>query len=187
MTNDVGLAGTTGGDISRAMPLILTFGFDSDSFARLETLRQRHFPAHRNFIPAHLTLFQQLPASAQNELLAILARNAHATAPIAFRATGILDFGGGAALALEAPGAGRLQADLRAAWKSHLTASDDRARKLHVTVQNKVGRETAKAAQAALHATFAPWEGVLDRLILWHYRGGPWERIATCPLRGDTA
>ncbi|PZX19929.1 2'-5' RNA ligase superfamily protein [Palleronia aestuarii] len=171
---------------SDGMALILTFGFDSASFARLEALRQRYFPPARNFIPAHLTLFQQLPEHAMDDLLATLARTAKATAPLPFTATGILDFGGGAAIALDAPGAGRLQGDLRTAWEDVITASDDRARKLHVTVQNKVDRETAKATQATLRAGFAPWDGVLDRLILWHYRGGPWERIATCPLRGET-
>lgn len=169
----------------RDAAVILTLGFDSDSFARLEPLRQRYFPPERNFIPAHLTLFQQLPDSHLPRLLADLGREARATPPLPFTATGILDFGGGAAVELDHPPAKALHARLRAAWRDVLTASDDRARKLHVTVQNKVDRETARATQAALRAGFRPWRGVADRLLLWHYRGGPWEPAGKFPLSGE--
>lgn len=168
------------------MPLILTLGFDSASFARLEPLRQRHFPPYRNFIPVHVTLFQQLPAGRLPDLLATLAREAAATPPLPFAVTGLLDLGGGAALALDCPPAGALHNRLRDAWRGILTASDDRARKLHVTLQNKATRDAARATLAALCADFTPWRGLFDRLILWHYRGGPWERAATLPLSGET-
>ncbi|MBJ3762974.1 2'-5' RNA ligase family protein [Maribius pontilimi] len=166
------------------MAMILTFGFDAASFARLAPLRERYFPAARNFIPAHVTLFQQLPDDHQSRILADLAQ-AGRTPALPFRATGILDFGGGAAVDLDCPDGVALQQSLRRGWADILTDSDDRKRKLHVTVQNKVERETAKSTQAALRAGFTPWEGLLDRLILWHYRGGPWERIATIPLGGS--
>ena len=68
-----------------------------------------------------------------------------------------------------------------------LTSSDDRARKLHVTIQNKTDRETAQATQAVLRSNFTPWEGVFDSLLLWHYRGGPWERAGTFPFTGGRA
>lgn len=167
------------------MALILTLGFDSGSFARLAPLRERFFPTARNFIPVHVTLFQQLPSDQVNRLLGSLAQEARTTPALPFAATGILDFGGGAAVTLSCPPANDLQGRLRAAWSDLLTDSDDRSRKLHVTVQNKVGRDTARATQAALRAGFAPWEGMFDRLLLWHYRGGPWERAGTFPLTGD--
>ncbi|WOI56813.1 2'-5' RNA ligase family protein [Palleronia sp. LCG004] len=163
------------------MAMILTFGFDATSFARLEPLRQRHFPAARNFIPVHVTLFQQLPEGEEVRILTDLAAHAGRGA-LPFTATGITDFGGGAAVDLDCAEGVALQESLRAGWRDILSDSDDRKRKLHVTVQNKVGRNEAKATQAALRAEFTPWEGTLDRLILWTYRGGPWERIATIPL-----
>ncbi|SEM87457.1 2'-5' RNA ligase family protein [Palleronia pelagia] len=166
------------------MAMILTFGFDAASFARLEPLRQRHFPAARNFIPVHVTLFQQLPPDHLPRILVDLAAEGRGPA-LPFTATGILDFGGGAAIDLECPPAKALQQRLRKSWQEILSDSDDRGRKLHVTVQNKVDRDTARAAQATLRAGFSPWQGLLDRLHLWHYRGGPWEHIATVPLQGD--
>ena len=168
------------------MALILTLGFDPESFARLEPLRQRYFPAGRNFIPVHVTLFQQLPDGEMQRLCADLAREAGSVPPLPFDATGILDFGGGAAVDLACDPAKALQGRLRRAWSDIITKSDDRGRKLHVTVQNKVDRETAQATQAELRAGFVPFEGVFDRLLLWHYRGGPWERAGDFPLTGET-
>lgn len=161
--------------------MILTFGLDSDSFARFAPLRERHFPSHRNFLPVHVTLFQQLPTVAQPRILGALASEAGVQAP-AFRATGIIDLGGGAAVDLDCEAGVALQQRLRNVWRDFLSRSDDRKRKLHVTVQNKVDRETAHRTQNTLRADFEPFDGYLDRLILWHYRGGPWERIATVPL-----
>lgn len=166
------------------MPLILTLGFDSDSFARLEPLRQRHFPAGRNFIPVHVTLFQQLPEDGLDRILTTLAIEAAQVPPLPFQATGILNFGRGAAVDLSCDPARDLQTRLRRAWAPMLTQSDDRARRLHVTIQNKVDQATAQATQDTLRATFHPWEGLFDHLLLWHYRGGPWERAGTFPLTG---
>ena len=167
------------------MAMILTFGFDAESFARLAPLRERHFPPSRNYLPVHVTLFQQLPEAQLSRITVDLAR-AGRRSPLPFAATKILDFGGGAAVDLACEAGVELQQDLRRGWSDILTDSDDRKRKLHVTVQNKVDRDTAKATQDMLRAGFTPWEGTLDRLILWHYRGGPWERIATIPLQGET-
>ena len=169
------------------MALILTLGFDTDSFARLEPLRQRYLPRARNFIPVHVTLFQQLPDDALNRVIGTLAHAAMGEAPLPFCATGILDFGGGAAVNLDCAPARALQTRLRTAWSDILTSSDDRARKLHVTIQNKTDRETAQATQAVLRSNFTPWVGVFDSLLLWHYRGGPWERAGTFPFTGGRA
>ncbi|EKE45719.1 hypothetical protein OCGS_0138 [Oceaniovalibus guishaninsula JLT2003] len=164
--------------------MILTLGFDPGSFARLEPLRQRYFPPSRNFIPVHITLFQQLDPVLLNRIVGDIAFVCDTTPPLPFTARGILDFGGGAAVDLDMPGADPLHDALRRRWRGTLTASDDRRRRWHVTLQNKADRGTALATQAALRAGLVPWDGLADRLILWHYRGGPWERIATFPLTG---
>ena len=169
------------------MAMILTLGFDSRSFARLAPLRELHFPAARNFLPVHVTLFQQLPDAELSRLLGDLAQISGRTPPAAFRATRIFNFSGGAAVDLTCPPAMEVQDDLRRSWSGIITDSDDRARKLHVTIQNKVDRKTARATQSRLRDGFTPWEGLFDRLLLWHYRGGPWERAATFPLTGDPA
>ncbi len=164
------------------MALILTLGFDDASFVRFDAARRRHFPPARNFIPAHLTLFQQLPDAAAPALARHLGCTARRTPPLPFDVTGILDFGGGAAFDLAMPGYRPLLDRLRSAWKGHITPSDDRARKPHVTVQNKVSRDRALETQKVLRAEFTAWSGTGDRLLLWRYRGGPWDALGAWRL-----
>ncbi len=164
--------------------MILTLAFDSASFAILEQARQRHFPPARNFIPAHLTLFQQLPEPSAPALARYLNCIAARTPPLGFALARVLDFGGGAAFGLDMPGHDALHDRLRRGWRRHITASDDRRRTPHVTVQNKVARDVALATLDALRRDFAPWPGTADRLLLWHYRGGPWEAAGAFPLTG---
>lgn len=45
----------------RVPPLIVTAELDPATQAWLDDLRARHFPPHRNFLRAHLTLFHALP------------------------------------------------------------------------------------------------------------------------------
>lgn len=167
------------------MALILTLGFDAASFARFDALRRQHFPPERNFIPAHLTLFQQLPDATEPALARHLACTARHTPPLPFAAAGILDFGGGAAVDLDMPGYRPLLDRLRTAWRRHITPSDDRSRKPHVTVQNKVTRDRAVETQKLLRADFTAWSGAADRLLLWRYRGGPWDALGSWPLNGS--
>ena len=63
-------------------PLILTLGFDAASFTHLDAMRRRHFPAERNFIPAHLTLFHHLPGEREQDIAATLRSVARDVAPI---------------------------------------------------------------------------------------------------------
>ena len=132
------------------MPMILTLGMDGARLRPGSTRSGgRYFPPERNVIPAHLTLFQQLPAS-PDALLLHLARVGAATAPLPFTVAGVMSFSNGAAYALDMPGFAALHRRLRSAWARHLTPADDRPRKAHVTVQNKVPRALAVATQAAL-------------------------------------
>src|SRR5690606_9346017 len=49
-------------------PLIVTATFGAADQAWLEDLRRAHYPQERNQVPAHLTLFRQLPPSVEPEL-----------------------------------------------------------------------------------------------------------------------
>jgi 2'-5' RNA ligase len=47
----------------------------------------------------------------------------------------------------------------------------------HVTIQNKVAPDEARALHRRLSAEFQPFTIRGEGLILWRYLGGPWERI----------
>lgn len=165
-------------------PLILTLGLDAESFARLDTLRRAHFPPTLNRIPAHVTLFHHLPGDEEAAVAATLARACAATAPFAVHVTGLRSLGRGVALVLEAPEAARLRADLARGWEAWLTPQDRQGWRPHVTVQNKVTPDVARSTLAALSATFVPWEAQAEGLLLWRYRGGPWEAAGEVPFTG---
>ncbi|TPG55658.1 2'-5' RNA ligase family protein [Roseomonas nepalensis] len=170
-----------------ADPLILTLGFDEVSFARLDALRRAHFPPERNQIPAHLTLFHALPGDALDEVLAGLRTACASTAPFDVRFTGPRSLGRGVALEAASPPLLALRKALAYCWSGWLTRQDAQGFRPHVTVQNKVTAEAAAALLASLSAGFEPWEARGEGLLLWHYRGGPWERAASLPFAGGAA
>ena len=51
-----------------AGPLIVTAELAPEDFAWLNDLRLRHYPAERNRVPAHLTMFHAIAPSAEAEL-----------------------------------------------------------------------------------------------------------------------
>ena len=155
-------------------PLIVTAEFDEPMQGRLEALRRAHFPPERNHIPAHCTLFHALPGAMEAEVLARLTLPGDRCARI-----GPPRFTGrGVALVVEAPGLAALRAALAREWQAVLTPQDRQGWRGHVTVQNKVAPEAARALAARLQVD---WQGSLEArlaaLRLWRYRGGPWEAI----------
>jgi 2'-5' RNA ligase len=154
-------------------PLIVTLGLDARSQARFQAARDRWFPPDRNVVPAHLTLFHQLPGDREWEVAARLAEVARGAPPMPMRVTGILSLGKGAAYRLEVFGLDALRARIAAGFD--LSEQDRSRTRPHVTVQNKVGKEAAREAVAILNAGFVPWDGEAVALDLWRYLGGPWQ------------
>jgi 2'-5' RNA ligase len=165
-------------------PLILTLGFDAASFARLDAMRRAHFPPERNLIPAHLTLFHALPGEALEEVTANLRIACAGTAPPPLRFTGPRSLGRGVALEVAAPELAALRRVLAQHWAAWLTRQDAQGWRPHVTIQNKVDPEAARHLLTSLQADFTPWEARGEALLLWHYRGGPWEPAAHFRFEG---
>ncbi|MAU97542.1 MAG: phosphoesterase HXTX [Fulvimarina sp.] len=166
-------------------PLILTLGFDAASFTHLDAMRRRHFPAERNFIPAHLTLFHHLPGEREQDIAATLRSVARDVAPIPLAVTGLRFLGRGTACEIHAPRLAELRRDLAARWRDHLTPQDAQGFRAHVTIQNKVPAAEARATFETLRAEFSPFAATGTGLLLWRYRGGPWEEAGTFPFGGD--
>ncbi len=163
-------------------PLILTLQMDEPSFARLDAVRRAHFPAARNVIPAHLTLFHNLPGG---QLPAIAARLREVTRdepPMKLRAAGLRFLGRGVAYAVDGDELVELRTRLARGWSGWLTPQDCQGFRPHVTIQNKVLPETARALHAALAREFTPFDVTGTGLLLWRYGGGPWEAAGTFPF-----
>jgi 2'-5' RNA ligase len=149
-------------------------------------LRRRHFPPGLNLIPAHLTLFHRLPGEQELRLLADVAATAR-RAPFPLTATAPLLLGRGVAIRVEGEGLPALRRELARTWAELLGLQDRQGFRPHVTIQNKVAPEVARALHEGLAATFQPFVVEARGLLLWRYLGGPWERVAVVPFRSDTS
>ena len=170
-----------------ADPLILTLTFDDTSFARLDALRRRYFPPARNFIPAHLTLFHHLPGDEIGPISETLAARTRSCSPFPVTLDGMRFLGRGTAITVASAELERLRADLAERFASWLTPQDRQRFKPHVTIQNKVAPDEAKATFDTLSQAFAGFDATAIGLSLWHYRGGPWEPAATFPFAQQEA
>ena len=164
-------------------PLILTARPEAAMLARFETLRRAHYPPELNRVPAHISLFHQLPGSefdAVVERLKFAAR--HHPAPLV-EVAGLRSLGRGVALALHGRELDALRADLAEAWQPLLIPQDRQGWRGHVTIQNKVEPAVARATLAALAATFEPWRFRVAGIDVWRYLDGPWQHLKTVALR----
>ena len=164
-------------------PLIMTALFDPQSFALLDGLRRRYFPAAQNRVPAHATLFHHLPGADLRAVVERLRADCAATAPLPFTVAFTRFLGRGVAYEIDCPGLVKLRAGFAAAWKGRLTAQDGQGYKPHATIQNKVSGEEARRARPELDALL-PITGEVVGVALWHYRGGPWEEAGRFSFGG---
>jgi len=159
-------------------PLVLTLALDPESQERFDRLRREHFPAARNHLRAHVTLFHHLHGEHLAPVDGELRRAVAGRPPATVAVTGVRFLGRGVAYALRAPEVDDLRAGLAAAWWPWLTRQDRPRAALHVTVQNTVPPEQARALHSRLSAAFTPGTALGCGLDLWRYLGGPWEHLA---------
>lgn len=165
-----------------AAPIVVTAIFGDGDNGWLQELRRSHYPPERNRVPAHLTLFRQLPPSLEAELSARLGRAAARPRPKAWIA-GIIDLGEGTALRVESEELSAIRDALAESLHGLLTPQDQSPWRPHVTVQNKVAPGEARALQRHLGLAMLPRPLAIRGLAAWRYLGGPWEPIRSWPFR----
>lgn len=163
-------------------PLIVTAAMGDRDFAWADSLRRAHFPAGRNQVPAHISLFHHLPPSLEAELAHRL-RALCAQKPPAAILSGVINLGGGVAYRVESPGLMAIRADLAHAFHGLLTPQDAATPRLHITVQNKVPPEAARMLCDGLTSAFRPRMLSIVGLAVWRYLGGPWEPVRLVRFR----
>jgi 2'-5' RNA ligase len=167
---------------------IVTLRLDDESFAAFDALRRRHFPAERNFLAAHVTLFHQLPEDDDAAVPPMLANAAAATAAFPLEFVGPRSLGRGVAFDVRSQALLRLRRRLADAFEPWLTRQDAQGFRPHVTVQNKATAEAARELLAVLTAaTDTPRTGQAEGLLLWRYAGGPWDAVDAFAFREATA
>jgi len=163
--------------------LIVTAELGAEDFAWLDSLRRRHYPAERNRVPAHLTLFRALAPSAEQEVRGRLADMAAGPAPSASIA-GVMDLGRGVAFRVVSDGLDALRNELVHDLHGILSAQDAGGWRPHITIQNKVEPKVAWELRQSLDRDLAPRPLCIAGLGLHRYLGGPWETVAVYKFRG---
>lgn len=163
--------------------LIVTAELGAADFAWLDRLRRTHYPADRNQVPAHLTMFHALPPSAEGELRSRLSRLAIGRPPSA-RIEGLMDLGGGVAFRVVSSDLDQIREELSHDLCGILGAQDSGGWRPHITIQNKVAPKVAHALLAELERGFQARSLAIGGLGLHRYLGGPWDRLAIHPFRG---
>jgi hypothetical protein len=165
-------------------PIIITADMAKADQAWANGLRRAHFPAERNFIDAHITLFHHLPPSHLPEIKSRLAALVQDyPAPVA-HIRDVMLLGKGVAFRVDSPELLSLRAALADSFRGLLIPQDQAQPRLHITVQNKVEPPVAKALHAHLLDSFRPRPLAISGLSAHYYRGGPWEHIGRWSFRG---
>ena len=165
-------------------PFIVTAERPGEVFAWADGLRRAHFPPERNHLAAHVTLFHAFAPSLRAELRAVLTRIAGEHGPVAAEADGLMNLGRGTALALRSEGMLAIRQEIAEHFHGALTAQDRHPPRLHITIQNKVTPEAARALQQALAPMLKPRRFAFTGLGLHIYRGPCWEAEGRWRFRG---
>lgn len=163
--------------------IILTIQLDEKSDALLQDLRRRHFPPEINVVPAHLTLFHNLPGERENEVIREIARLAMTTSPFPVCVAGPMRLGRGVALRVESETLTALRRDLAGRFGDFLAGRDREKFRPHVTIQNKAAAHVAGALSDHLEATLPAFEAIAEGVQLWRYDDGRWSPIAAIPFQ----
>lgn len=158
-----------------AAPIVVTGTMGAADQRRFDALRTAHFPPERNVLAAHITLFHQLPPSVLGELRQVMGAIAADTPAPRATLAGVYSLGRGVAFRIDSPALLAIRARIADRFHGLLGAQDRGTPRLHITVQNKVPPEAARALLAALAAEFRPRPLAIAGLAAFHYRGGPWE------------
>ena len=162
--------------LAAALPFVLTLELDGESFARLNELRRRYYPPERNNVPAHLTLFRQLPGERGREIKALLKQIADKQRPIEAGRGELKLIERGVAVFVRSPQLLSLRDMLANEWEPWL-GDLDRAFQPHITLQNNVSESEARRTLREITATFRSPSIRGEAFRLWRYRDGPWEDV----------
>lgn len=161
--------------MSDLSPLVLTLKLDPKTFSYFDQLRQQHFPPQKNFLSAHITLFHSLPGEQKLSLEQTLQDLCSHTSVLVLTFANLRFLGKGVAADVDCLELIQLRQQLATSWHSWLSRQDQQGYRPHVTIQNKVTPDQARSLYDHLKNEWKPFQGKGEGLLLWHYRGGPWE------------
>lgn len=160
---------------------IITLQMEEVYQVYFNALRELYFPAHANYLDAHITLFHHLPVSEPviNGALQDIVNRKRMVLTVA----GIVNFGKGVAYRLESDELQQMHQNLQQAFGPWLIRQDKQPLRPHITIQNKVTAFKAQQTHQALMADFMPFNIIAIGVQTWRYLHGPWKALHTYPFQ----
>jgi hypothetical protein len=172
--------------MSENAPIIITATMGKAEQLWADSLRAAHYPPERNVVKAHITLFHHLPPLHWPEIKARLAAISRECALPHAMLSDVMLLGRGVAYRLDCPDLLAMRDELAEGFTGLLVPQDQVRPRLHITVQNKVEPQVAKALHRELSANFHPRPFTITGLSAYYYRGGPWEAIQNWSFSGSS-
>lgn len=163
-------------------PLIVTLKISEPAYAYFNSLRHRYYPAALNIVPAHVSLFHNLPGEELNSIRCSLRTLCTQTPALALSAIAPRLLGNGISIAVEGKTLLTCQKQLSVLWNEWLTPQDRQGYRPHITIQNKVSKEHALDSFAQIEKTFLPVVFTGDGINLWSYLNGLWGFVDSFPF-----
>ena len=154
--------------------LIITLKIDEASQVFFDEQRNTHFPAHANFVPAHITLFHKLPGSniiIENGLAAFAKLSS-----FELLITNIIVQKTSVAYSIESEILQHLYAQMQKTFDPYLISNDRKILTPHITIQNKVTAYKAYKTHALLMKDFKPFVVQALGFTSWYYVKNYWEK-----------
>lgn len=158
-------------------PLIITLEIAEPHQSYFNDLRKRHFPAHANYLSAHITLFYRLPSDEPliEETLKELSRRAPLTAEV----THIRHLHNWVAFGMHSAELSALHTTLQQRFHPWLCKQDHKPLSPHITIQNKTTAFKASQLYQQLQPGFEPFTITATSFRTWLYMKGPWKALNT--------
>ncbi len=163
--------------------MIVTLSLEASAQAYFNGLRQKYFPAHSNFLDAHLTLFHKLPSD--EPAIVNVLQELQPQGSLWLDVDEVICFGAGVAFSLSSERLLQLHRDMQHALDPWLIRQDRQALRPHITIQNKVTAFKAQQLAASLSVAFKPFKVRATGWSTWLYLGGPWKPLASYPFAGN--
>jgi hypothetical protein len=163
-------------EIPSDIPLIITLMIDPASQAFFSAQRKRYFPAHANYLDAHLTLFHKLPS--ENNLIDETLITLSKRAPFEMEAAELKSIGNGTAYYVSSEKVIQLHTKMQQTFDPFLIGKDRQKIWPHITVQNKVTANKAHLLLKELSENFRPFTIIATGFATWYYLKGPWQKKA---------
>ena len=164
----------------------MTATMGAADFAWADALRKKHYPAEKNQLPAHITLFHHLPPQGLNEITSLVKKTTQDHCSPQCTLADVMQFDEGVAYKLHSPQLLELRRFLGASFHGLLVQQDQQEPRLHITVQNKADPGVGKKLFRELSAQFEPRAFEITGLGLHYYMDGPWQEIGSWRFRGKS-